>query len=1627
MQNKVTGKVKEYLSEHLQKKRWQSVIIVLSCIVVFCTTYALIIPALTMTKEPVCGLEEHIHDDSCYETVFIAGKLDCNFKAHTHTEDCYDENSNLVCSYADYVIHEHDENCYDENGRLVCTLPEIKEHVHSPSCFEEETSYICALEESEGHEHNKDCYGESGELTCTLEESKGHTHTQDCKTIESKLVCKEKEVVFHKHTDECYTGKKLTCGKLEVLRHNHDESCFAESTTEKKLICTKAEHQHDEVKCYPDEEVESAYICGFTEHKHSDNCRDKDGNLVCNVPEHEHTEKCKAEKSSIPATESVFSRSFNYEDKELSMVVTVDSENALSDGVELEVSPINKNGDDYKRFAEFNQIDGGSNSDKIIAKNISLTENGRKIDPTFLSITAKVIIKDAVLKPIRKELNSLENAAPEAEIGIVLSSFSEDENNAVSAAESTVISPDEKAPALTVPVRSGTIAMVAAPSANPTYKVQYYANIDRFATSGNVSFDVFDTRKSNGGALPKNNAANKMTKVYLESTGSRTNLNNGVQTEVYNFKTVKELTEIFSSESFEYIKAPNTMYMDKLSENKNYSLNEVWILKDGKSEESMNKADWDVYTDPSAIHFTNRSAAAKENVLYITDSTRIRLIYDITTEKYDSTATFYDYDITNGKDPNTGRWRSGATGINSSTNYEKSRNGKTTWASHADVLAFGNRNCGTGMGGWKFDNLVLNAHSGNRVNKGCNFGIANSLSNEKIVYNEWIVAPNLFNDGSAAGKTTYENSKLTFNREGDTYLLASATVNGIGSVNNLNDFFNPSPTSSITYTNIFTNDFWPLDRATKRTDNNFGKYNSKVPFFGIKDNDGTNFSASATINGIFPDSDDGNAHNWFFGMHSVIEFNITADYVGPLEYFFYGDDDLWVFLDDKLICDVGGVHSSVGEIVDLWDYLEKGVAGKHRLTIYYTERGASGSSCYMQFTLPNVSGKNIEQTTDNLTVKKTVIDGNSTDEFKFRIRFYDENGSTILDDYAYTKFNADATPVGNEIIVCDGDTFTLKDGQYIIIKNLPIGIKYKISEMTPANYTVTSTVNGVTSLSKEVNGSISKNVNNSVLFTNTGSSSAGFTLKKVDQNGQPLAGAAFSVASSDESTIAFLKKDEGSYIAANNAGAKIISGEDYYIVPVSAVSLALGRRSSGSNDLYTAETQPNTGSDSHKFKITKTSDGYYTVQCRQGGYLELKDNSLAAGAAVNVSTVGSTVAESRKWAFEKNGNGTYRIRPMGAVEGNMLLSLEQRSHPAKAGENVDLHNDRTQANLEELQEWYVIPVSDISAPVESVTQLSVSESGMLTVRGLKPGTYTVTETAAPDGCALLPATITISIDKNSKLTLESSSELVTLDPDGAVINVKNNYQKKTLTIQKEVRSLDNADTSGVNLYSFKVEWAANGETGSQVIDISNGKSETVPDIPYGAKVTITETSASGFSVEYFEGNTLIGSGSACVIQSLKQDVVLKCVNTAHRTLSLKKLVRSSFEYTSESPFTFEISFNDIDGNAKTETLNVSNGKTEVLTSIPRGAVVTVREVNAAGFVVSYSLGETPLESNADGSVTFTMEDDVLLSATNTVSEYTLPETGSAGTLWLTMGGLILIAGSLLLGLGLRRKKERRFS
>ncbi|MDI9241145.1 DUF7601 domain-containing protein [Fusibacillus kribbianus] len=597
---------------------------------------------------------------------------------------------------------------------------------------------------------------------------------------------------------------------------------------------------------------------------------------------------------------------------------------------------------------------------------------------------------------------------------------------------------------------------VVATKANPGFTVQYYANIPRFATSGSNPLKVIDT---SGKALPTNGGTMATRNLYLEGTRQYTDQNKGNKTQLYRIQTTTELTRLYSEQEYRFEASPSLEYFNKLKDNDSYTLKEIWILKAGKDAASTNREDWDIYSYNGDTAFTNEAGQVNEATILITDGAVIRLVSDTSTGAYYNGTTFYDYNISSGQNSD-GRWRTGITGINSESNYDTSLNGQRTWRSGADIFAFGNANCGTGMSGYLFDGSTLNKHSSkNSGYGGATFGLAAGLNDDGTIrYNEWVVAPKLFNDGDATGKQTYSGSSLTFDRVGDTYTLSAATLNNSNGQKNtlsgLQYFFNPSPTSSTTHTHIFTNNFWPMDPAAGRTDALWGAYGNPGSFQGYTE---ANNYSWGNLAANFPASDDGNNHNWFFGMNFAVSFNLTEDYEGPLEYYFFGDDDLWVFLDNQLVCDIGGVHSSIGEYVNLRDYLPVGSSGQHTLTFFYTERGASGSTCYMSFTLPSVSGSTVARDTGSLQIAKNLNVENANisndTEFEFQVDLLEEeNGDGLRQTFSYARSD------GTYGTIKSGGTLKLKASEFATISGIPAGTFYRVTERTTEGYK--TTVNG---------------------------------------------------------------------------------------------------------------------------------------------------------------------------------------------------------------------------------------------------------------------------------------------------------------------------------------------------------------------------------------------------------------------------------------------------------------------------------------------------------------------------------------------------------------------------------------
>ena len=188
--------------QNRRRKRWQKTVSILACLVVFCTVYALILPALTAEADTYCGKEEHTHTEDCYKDKLICGKEEGQ-GAHQHTDDCYREVEALVCQTPESEGHQHTDACYTEEQVLTCT--NTKEgHVHSEfeGCYTTEKKLTCGMEEGEGaHHHTAECYEKKKELICGQEENDGHRHTAEC--YEKELICGKEE---HTHTLACYSN-----------------------------------------------------------------------------------------------------------------------------------------------------------------------------------------------------------------------------------------------------------------------------------------------------------------------------------------------------------------------------------------------------------------------------------------------------------------------------------------------------------------------------------------------------------------------------------------------------------------------------------------------------------------------------------------------------------------------------------------------------------------------------------------------------------------------------------------------------------------------------------------------------------------------------------------------------------------------------------------------------------------------------------------------------------------------------------------------------------------------------------------------------------------------------------------------------------------------------------------------------------------------------------------------------------------------------------------------------------------------------------------------------------------------------------------------------------------------------
>ncbi len=1030
----------------------------------------------------------------------------------------------------DYICgkeeHTHDESCYDENQELTC---EKEEHAHDDSCVkaEEETPKAEELEDEEPKSpeesrQNKVVKDNTLYINDTfayrIDSFKLAFHVKG-KAVLPGL--EEVEGASEEEADNKQTSKNQGKGNgIEAENQAADETSGTEPEDEE----TDKEEQPAVQTSMKEFNTESKEV---VDDEAGDKTSDTDGDRS---PENQSAEK--NENAGMENSNTKIENGQDASDADNSL--TADGNEDKKEELEFKVDILDKDSESYQSFSDYARKEEEEGYEQILLQimQCSLTYGGEELDLSGCEMTAEITptqeLKTHVVeagKTVREDADEVSSGTLASEDDrlegdtdkeIIVSAYGVPEDSADSQVEvgNAVVNSeklDVEKPLMTFAMSGRKMAVRVQATPNPEFTVQYYSKLNRVDAQSSGTLPVINTEKDGngtGGNLPKNEAK---TPPLLYLTPDE----NGA------IRTVPTWTKIYADrENQTYYKQPNIDYMNALLENTSYELTQIWMYrpedshtdyedtaivcgeKEHTHSEECYEGNWTSYDYVRGkTHFTNRKEVAdKEGYIWVSEKAIIRFIYETVDREEQVGASFYDYDISSKYHDDASKNMNGDTADGGINHYERT-------PSTAAKYAFGGDNSGTKYGKetWANNNINNNLNMTNKpqgVYMGCTFGMANGISESgSVIFADGISAPeHLFGGEAQDGKHIYDG-ELTYSRIGDTHTLTTAKIKGDAAhtISGLNQFQHPQDK----YPHIWTNNFWPMDKVPneKRNDILFGE---------SKD-----YTHSAGQWGSLPLSDDGKNHNSYFGMSYQVDFELSDEYVGPLEYYFFGDDDMWVFLEgdgiegQKLVCDIGGVHSSVGEYVNLWDYLQKGSSGKYKLTFFYTERGASGSTCWMQFTLPSVTSRHETKEEDygRLKVKKAVVQNGSDelykgdDEFEFEIRLSDANGGTLPDDYAYTKYDAKGNPMDEEsgLVLHDGSTFYLKNGEYIEIKYIPKDAIYTVTEKngsvhignvdytcdTDINISNQSPVSEEALKKKEASGSIISNGTVNVLYTNS--------------------------------------------------------------------------------------------------------------------------------------------------------------------------------------------------------------------------------------------------------------------------------------------------------------------------------------------------------------------------------------------------------------------------------------------------------------------------------------------------------------------------------------------------------------
>lgn len=360
-----------------------------------------------------------------------------------------------------------------------------------------------------------------------------------------------------------------------------------------------------------------------------------------------------------------------------------------------------------------------------------------------------------------------------------------------------------------------------------------------------------------------------------------------------------------------------------------------------------------------------------------------------------------------------------------------------------------------------------------------------------------IVEDNLYinaNTPSTAGDNYTGYPKVKVSGNGDSWLepLFSADNN---TYTGLNHLFQIDTDGYYVYNSAENYAYFDKENGNK----NFVVYNI-ARNKGGEDKDG-DFIPFDDIDENYNSEDNVGTSGTDFEFSMNIGFNFTQPKDGKVNekdmiFSFSGDDDVWVFIDGKLVLDIGGIHDAVsgtinfasGEIsvlageevhnnsyntaynggdpvaldtsgtyIETTTYLseifddltgdtfEDGTT--HRLEFFYLERGAGESNCSLRFNLQPQESQTIEV---EKQITNTDKEKYANVEFDFKVFLENSEDSGVYEPIPqgteYTlKRNGEVVGTGT---VGENGRFTLKHGESAVFSGISPSLQYYVQEVS---------------------------------------------------------------------------------------------------------------------------------------------------------------------------------------------------------------------------------------------------------------------------------------------------------------------------------------------------------------------------------------------------------------------------------------------------------------------------------------------------------------------------------------------------------------------------------------------------